>query len=296
MSENVRANPELFGDHRNRPDPRRLARPMTACTALLVGLVVGAGTLSLAAAEPKAKPAEKPQTAEKTLDAEKALPAGGPKKPAKKKDPYAWKTLFDGKTLKGWKVPVFGGDGEVTVKDGTIVLGMGDPMTGITWAGKDLPKEDYELVLEAKRTEGIDFFATTTFPVGKNPKGEEQHVSFVVGGWAGTVVGISCVDYYDAADNITTQFKTFEDKKWYKIRIRVSEPKIECWIDEDKMVDLLRKGRKFDTRIEVDLNKPLGIASYMTEGVLRNIRLRRLKPEEIAKIKKEAKKEQERVY
>jgi hypothetical protein len=122
--------------------------------------------------------------------------------------------------------------------------------------------------------------------VGKN------HASFVTGGWAGTVVGISCVDYYDASDNITTQFKTFDDNKWYKIRIRVSEPKIECWIDDEKLVDLVRKGHKFDTRIEVDLNKPFGVCSYMTEGVVRNIRIRRLKPEEVAKIKKEAKERQ----
>ena len=35
----------------------------------------------------------------------------GKKKP---KDPFAWRSMFDGKTLKGWKVPQFGGEGEVT--------------------------------------------------------------------------------------------------------------------------------------------------------------------------------------
>ena len=106
------------------------------------------------------------------------------------------------------------------------------------------------------------------------------------------MVGISCVDWYDASDNITTQFKSFEDDQWYKIRIRVSQPKIECWIDKEKMVDLPRKGHKFDVRIEVDLCKPFGISSYMTEGVVRNLRIRQLKREEVEQIKKETKEEQ----
>jgi len=195
--------------------------------------------------------------------------------------------MFDGKTLKGWKVPRFGGDGEVAVKDGTIVLGMGDPMTGITWTG-GLLQNNYEVQLEAKRTQGIDFFATTTFPIGKDS------CSFVVGGWAGTVVGLSCVDYYDASDNITSKFMAFKDDQWYAIRIRVSDKKVECWIDDEKMVDLLREGHKFDIRMEVDLCRPFGIATYCTEGVLRNIRVRQLKPEEVAKIAEEAEKEQSR--
>ena len=242
--------------------------------AVLVGLLLAGRTVRGAEAADQPAPAKK---AEKT---EKAAPS---KKPAKKKeDPYAWKSMFDGKTLERWEVLQFGGDGEVKVEDGAIVLGMGDPMTGIKFTGK-LPREDYEVMLEAKRTEGIDFFATTTFPVGKNC------VSLVTGGWAGTVVGISCVDWYDASDNITTQFKSFEDDQWYKIRIRVSQPKIECWIDDDKMVDLARKGHKFDVRLEVDLCKPFGISSYMTEGVVRKLRVRQLKPEEVYKIKKETK-------
>jgi len=245
-----------------------------------VAICVVIGLLAARPAIHRAAAAE-PAPAEKAGQAKQLA-----KKAAKKKDPFAWKSMFDGKTLKGWKVPVFGGDGEVEVKDAAIVLGMGDPMTGIVWAGDKLLTDNYELALEAKRTQGIDFFATTTFPIGKS------FASFVVGGWAGTVVGISCVDYYDASDNVTTNFKAFDDKKWYKIRIRVSEPKLECWIDDEKLVDLERKGHKFDTRIEVDLCKPLGVSSYMTEGVLRKIRIRRLKPEEVEKIRKEAKERQ----
>ncbi len=200
---------------------------------------------------------------------------------AKQSDPYGWKNLFDGKTLGQWKAPNFGGQAEVVVKDGAIVIGMGDPMTGITWTGP-LPRDNYELALEAKRTQGIDFFATTTFPVG------DSTCSFVVGGWGGTVVGLSCVDYYDASDNFTSQFMAFDDNRWYQIRIRVSKAKIECWIDDDKMVDIPREGHKFTIRAECDLCQPLGIATWCTEGVVRNIRIRKLTPEEVSEIEKSA--------
>jgi len=154
-------------------------------------------------------------------DAPAAKPAAQPK----------GESLFDGKTLKGWKAPQFGGEGKVEVKDGTIVLERGDTMTGITYTGK-VPTVDYELSLEAKRVDGVDFFATTTFPVGGS------HCSFVVGGWGGPVVGLSSIDHYDAADNQTSKTKSFKLNQWYRLRIRVTQQKIECWIDDEKMVDL----------------------------------------------------------
>ena len=42
-----------------------------------------------------------------------------------------WQSLFDGKTLAGWKVTDFGGEGEVTVEDGQIIMRMGQPLTGM---------------------------------------------------------------------------------------------------------------------------------------------------------------------
>jgi hypothetical protein len=255
-------------------------RRASLAVPVVLGMLVAATMLD--AAEP-------PQPAQKTdgVAAQKAGEETGKKageepgkKAEKKIDPYAWQSLFDGKTLDGWNVPQFGGEGEVKIKDGAIALEMGDPMTGITYTGK-LPKINYEVRLEARRTMGIDFFATTTFPLGDDP------CSFVVGGWAGTVVGLSCVDWYDASDNITSRFLSFKDKQWYKIRLRISEKRVEAWIDDEKMVDLATKGHKFSIRDEVDLNRPFGFATYCTEGQLRNIRIRRLKPEEVAAIKAE---------
>ena len=193
-------------------------------------------------------------------------------KPAAKADPKAWKDLFDGKTLKGWKATEFGGQGKVEVKDGTIVMEMGNNMTGITFDGKP-PRDNYELTLEGMRISGGDFFCTTTFPVGKDP------CTLVVGGWGGTVVGLSNVDFYDASDNTTSQFMSFDNKRWYRVRIRVSEPKIEAWIDDERMVDQPREDHKFGIRMECDLCQPLGICTWCSEGAVRNIRIRQLPPE-----------------
>src|SRR5687768_11202309 len=81
------------------------------------------------------------------------------------KDGKAWKSLFDGKTLTNWKSTNFGGEADVEVKDGAIIMEQGSDMTGVTYSGKDFPKLDYEFTLEGKRVKGGDFFCTTTFPV-----------------------------------------------------------------------------------------------------------------------------------
>ncbi|NQU22720.1 MAG: DUF1080 domain-containing protein [Candidatus Nealsonbacteria bacterium] len=186
-------------------------------------------------------------------------------------DTYAWKDLFDGKTLDGWKVPEFGGEGEVSVKDGAIVMEMGSAMTGVTYTG-ELPTDNYEFAWEGARLDGIDFFAAATFPVGK------EHCSFVTGGWGGMVVGLSCVNYYDASDNETTKFFDFKDKRWYKFRVRVTPAKIEVWIDDEQFVDVTREGKTIGIRDEADLCRPLGIGAWCTTGGVRAIRIRKLPP------------------
>ena len=181
------------------------------------------------------------------------------------------RALFDGRTLAGWEVTNFGASGEVAVRDSAIVLGMGDPMTGITWKGS-FPKVDYELSLDAKRVAGSDFFAAITFPVGDAPS------TLVVGGWGGGVVGLSSIDGSDASENETRRFKQFVDDRWYRIRLRVTGEKIQAWIDDEMMVDFAYPGRHLSIRVEVMASQPFGIATWRTTGALRNIELRELSP------------------
>lgn len=181
-----------------------------------------------------------------------------------------WESLFDGENLGYWTSTPFGGEGPVHIEDGQIVLEMGETLTGITWTGPDLPRINYEISLEARRLDGHDFFCGLTFPVG------ESSCSLIVGGWGGSVVGLSSLDGMDASENETTRTMSFERGRWYLIRVRVTEGALEAWIDDRKMVDVSTEGRQIWIRPEVDLSRPLGVATWITRSALRNLRLRRL--------------------
>lgn len=182
-----------------------------------------------------------------------------------------WRDLFDGRTLTDWKITNFGGEGDVTVEDGQIHMDFGSSLTGITYKGKKLPRTNYEISLEAMKVDGVDFFCGLTFPV------EKSYCSFIVGGWAGAVVGLSSIDGKDASENKTTRYMNFESERWYKIRVRVTPQNISAWIDDKQVVDQNIVGHKISTRGEVDLSAPLGIAAFETRSALRKIRIRELK-------------------
>ncbi|MDR1053678.1 MAG: DUF1080 domain-containing protein, partial [Planctomycetaceae bacterium] len=140
-------------------------------------------------------------------------------------------------------------------------------------------KCDYEICYEAKRTEGSDFFAAITFPVGKD------FCTFVNGGWGGSTVGLSCVDGVDASENGTFGMYSFNNNEWYKFRIRVTKEKIEVWItgkdgeeksEEKQIVDLEYKDKKISLRDETEPYKPLGFAAWYSIGNLRNAVFRKL--------------------
>ena len=179
--------------------------------------------------------------------------------------------LFDGQTLGQWESVDFGGQGEVAVKDGAVYMEMGNDMTGIVWKGPVF-RTNYEITLDAKRVKGNDFFCGLTFPVGDNP------CSLILGGWGGELCGLSNIDYYDAANNETTQLISFEMDRWYHVRLKVTPTKIQAWLDDnaEPLVDVEIAGRKIDIRAEMDLCRPLGIATWQTGGAVRNMRMKKL--------------------
>ena len=191
-----------------------------------------------------------------------------------------WLSLFDGdEAMAGWMVPVYGGDGDVEVREGTIVIGRGEMMTGIRYE-KDFPAINYEIRYEARRTQGYDFFAACTFPV------KETYCTFINGGWGGGTVGLSSVNGYDASENATSSFFSFKGNTWYRFRIQVTEEMIQVWItpqdkegnweEEKSVVELELENRKLSTRYEMEKYKPLGFCTWSTEGQVRNIEYREM--------------------
>ena len=178
-------------------------------------------------------------------------------------------SLFDGRTLGRWEVTNFGGQGDVYVRNGSIFLEMGYDLTGVTWTGP-LERMDYEITLEAMRVAGGDFFCGLTFPVDGNS------CSLILGGWGGEVCGLSSIGYYDASENETTRTISFENDRWYRVRLRVTPNRIEAWLDDDEIVNVVTTGKIIDIRPEVDLSQPLGVASWRTTAAIRNIRLKKL--------------------
>jgi Domain of Unknown Function (DUF1080) len=183
--------------------------------------------------------------------------------------------LFDGKSLDGWKKTDFVHSGEVKVEDGSIVMSVGGEMTGITSTGKDLPKLDYELIYEARRLSGDDFFAAATFPVG------DSYLTLVNGGWGGHITGLSSLDGMDASQNETGRSVKFDDKRWYKFRVRVTSKMIRCWIDDKEIVAVNYEDRRVGTRLETRPSQPLGFATWNTAGAVRKIEIRMLTSAEV---------------
>lgn len=217
-------------------------------------------SLAAGAAEPAA---EEPALAEETAPAEKA---------ADVKDDAGELVLFDGKTLGNWQTTQFGGEGDVFVdEEGNLELGFGAVITGVNWKGGVPATSNYEISLEAMKLDGNDFFLALTFPV------KDSHATFVVGGWGGGVVGISSVDDLNASENETMNIEGFEKDVWHKIRVRVTDDKLQAWIGEDQKVDLELEGRKISLLPgDIELSVPIGIAAYQTRARYRNIIWRNL--------------------
>jgi len=189
--------------------------------------------------------------------------------PAKTAD-AGWTPLFDGKTLAGWKETKFSGQGEVKAAGGKLVLGQGNDITGVNYAG-EIPRMNFEVTLEAMRVVGSDFFCALTIPYG------DAHCTFVVGGWGGGIVGLSSINGDDASENETMQAMKFDNGRWYKILVRATPQKIEGWIDGDQVLNVTTEGKKISMRLgEIELSEPFGLATFRTEAAYRELKLRKL--------------------
>jgi type 1 glutamine amidotransferase len=76
----------------------------------------------------------------------------------------------------------------------------------------------------------------------------------------------------------------FDDKKWYHIRLRVTDRKVQAWINGEKMIDATIEGRRVSMRPgEIEESAPFGIATYQTAAAIKEVQIRSI-PTRIPKI------------
>ncbi|MBI1176944.1 DUF1080 domain-containing protein [bacterium] len=186
-----------------------------------------------------------------------------------------WQSLFDGNSLKGWKVTDFAGHGEVKAKDGVLTIEMGAALCGVTYTNP-VPKIDYEVSLKARKIAGGDFFCGLTVPV------KDEHCTLIVGGWGGGLVGISSIDGMDASENETMSVLYFETGKWFDIRFRVTADRLTAWIDKEEVADVNIKGRRISMRPgEIEIAVPFSISTYATTAEIKDIKIRKVDPKSV---------------
>ena len=181
--------------------------------------------------------------------------------------------LLDENELVRWEAASFAFEGDLDIRDGVLNTGWGSYLSGVTWKGDPPARTNYEIELEARYTYGSDFFLGLTFPVG------DRYCTWIVGGWGGTVVGISNIDDHSADDNETTLERSFTQEQWYRCKVRVIGEHIQCWIDGERVIDINTEGRKLNLRPgQIEGSIPLGLAAYDTIGEYRNMVWRNLMP------------------
>jgi len=225
-------------------------------TTLLLCLATLCGALMAFAAEPS-----KPETAK-----ESAKSGDMPAESAKEI------VLFDGKSLDDWEMVDIGASGAVELEGGLMVINAGDSVSGAVYKkAASLPMTNYEISLEAKRLEGVDFFCGLTFPVG----GPKTCATLVCGGWGGAVTGISSIDGLDASENGTSNFVRYEDNKWYAVKVRVTPANLNVWIDGKHLIDQELEGKKVSVRPgPIESYLPLSFTTFATTAAIRNVKLK----------------------
>jgi len=188
-----------------------------------------------------------------------------------------WQSLFDGKSLRGWRAVNAGAyakHGKVRVDEGVLALDPGGPLTGVACT-QTVPSADHEVALEAKAVGGEGDFCVITFPIGAS------HCALALGIADGPGrVGLHKVDGRSAGSNATTARYTFAKGQWHRVRLRVSRQKIEAWVNDDRIISFPMATHTLDAGPAYGLARPLALSAHSTASAFRNIRLRRLGPED----------------
>lgn len=177
---------------------------------------------------------------------------------------------------EAWRVlsaSPFDRHGPTEVRPGHLAMASGQPATGLGYRGP-VPRIDYRVEIEARRTEGSDFFCGLAFPI------LDQYASLIIGGWGGGVTGISNIDDMAAVENETTGYTPFENNRWYNIELRVTRLHLSASIDGAQIVSVDVPDRRFSVWVEQEPLLPLGVSTWYSAGEVRKMQLEEIRPPE----------------
>ena len=172
--------------------------------------------------------------------------------------------LFDGEIHGGLDPGRFWRRGEVAGDVRALVLNMG-MLTGVNYTNP-IPTVDYEVELEARRVVSSDFFCGLTFPV------KSDFATLIIGGWGGSVIGISSLDGEDAAHNETTGYQRFEAGRWVQNPAQRDGDQSRPGSTGSGKSARTSGTEDLASPGDIELSKPFGIATYSTTAELKNIR------------------------
>ena len=170
-------------------------------------------------------------------------------------------------SIEGSWTGVFGGALSFP-EPGTLRLASDVELSAAKWTGQPLPRT-FKIVLEARRIDGADFFCGLTFPA----RASGECLTWIVGGWGGSLVGISSIDGRDASENETTRSMVFEKGRWYRLELSRDGERVEAWIDGVKVVDLDTTGKTLSLRPgSISSCAPFGLATWQSAGEFKGLR------------------------
>jgi hypothetical protein len=189
--------------------------------------------------------------------------------------PGEWQDLFGAGNKKKWTLvaSVAGGipGRRAGVKVGMSVLQAAKGRCGLQWQD-EFPRTNYEVTFLANRDEGKRV-GSVVFPVG------DVSCAWCLGGTGdGTHMGVGLIDGrgYRDKGNPTKRRWRFEKGRWYSLRLRVTDERIEMWVGKQQVVDLTRANHRFGENDVVETLKPFGFQAFECTLGIKSLRVRTL--------------------
>lgn len=207
---------------------------------------------------------------------------------ASRADEAGWVEIFDGKTLTGWTQR--NGTATYAVVDGAIVGTTADGSPN-SFLCSDKDYGDFELVFETKVHDALNAGVQIRSQTAGGPQGRVNGPQVEVestkpnGAFAGYVYGEAAGGWM-TPDAARKPHKFFKNGEWNSYRVLATGPRIQTWINGEKVGDLVHEER-YKTH-------PKGFIGLQVHGIgrgqgpytvsYRNIKVREVGADEATKI------------